>query len=389
MVERKGKGHPDSIADACAEACSRTLTNYYLNEFGRYFHLNVDKAAYVAGQAAPTFGGGEILQPQEFEIIGRAIDVVLVNGQLRRVPVRSLLRQTIADVFRSTLRNIDLERDLIIDARTKSGSIDLTGLYDQEASGIESIPLANDTSFGVGFAPFSPVEQMVYNVENYLNSDAFKDKCPASGEDIKVMGLRVGDKIELTICNGMVSKYVHDKSEYINACETVREAALHVCEGVACTHETNVYVNTGDRIDQGIMFLTITGTSAEAGDDGQVGRGNRANGLITPGRVQSLEAAAGKNSQNHVGKLYSLVANRAARRIIAELQGDVVECQIRILSQIGHPINQPWMGDIELLPAPNVNFTQVSAKAKEILQLELDDYLNLRKELLAGTVRVW
>ena len=96
-------------------------------------------------------------------------------------------------------------------------------------------------------------------------------------------------------------------------------------------------VNTGDIIDKDIMFLTITGTSAEAGDDGQVGRGNRANGLITPGRVQTLEAAAGKNSMNHVGKLYSLVANRAARKVIEAAKGDIVECQIRIVSQIGHP----------------------------------------------------
>ncbi|WP_457557173.1 methionine adenosyltransferase [Candidatus Harpocratesius sp.] len=386
MVERKGKGHPDSVADEAAEACSRALTKYYLDEFGQYFHLNVDKAAYVAGQAIPEFGGGIILQPQEFEIIGRAIDTVLIDGKIHRVPVRTLLRETIKDVFLYTFRNIDLNRDVIIDSRTKSGSIDLTGLYNV---GSETVPLSNDTSFGVGYAPFSPTEQMVYDVEQYLNSDAFKDKCPASGEDIKVMGLRNGDKIELTICNAMVSKYVHDKSEYINAVEMVREAALDVCSGISCDHEVRASVNTGDILEKDILYLTITGTSAEAGDDGQVGRGNRANGLITPGRVQTLEAAAGKNSNNHVGKLYSLVANRAARKIITELQGDVVECQIRILSQIGHPINKPWMGDIELIPASNVNFDIISRRAKDILQEELDDYLTLRQELLEGKVKVW
>lgn len=386
MVERKGKGHPDSVADEAAEACSRALTQYYLDEFGQYFHLNVDKAAYVAGTANPVFGGGEILQPQEFEIIGRAIDAVIIDGKLKRIPVRTLLRKTIKDVFASTFRNIDLNRDVIIDARTKSGSIDLTGLYD---AGSGTIPLANDTSFGVGFAPFSATEQMVYDVEQYLNSDTFKDKCPASGEDIKVMGLRNGDQIELTICNAMVSKYVHDASEYANAIEMVKEAAHGVCQGVSCDHDVKVAVNTGDIPEKGIFYLTVTGTSAEAGDDGQVGRGNRANGLITPGRVQTLEAAAGKNSNNHVGKLYSLVANRAAHKIIDELQGDVMECQIRILSQIGHPINKPWMGDIELLPAPNVNFENTSRRAQEILQAELDDYLTLRQDLLEGKIKVW
>jgi S-adenosylmethionine synthetase len=389
MVERKGKGHPDSVADECAEACSRALAQYYKSKFGRYFHHNVDKAAYVGGRAAPAFGGGDLLEPSMFEIIGRAIDTVVIDGKLTQIPVRPILRDAIYKVFKNTFRNLDTDKHVIIDSRTKSGSIDLTGVFNQEAGGQEAIPLANDTSFGVGFAPFSATEQMVYDVEMELNSSAFKDKCPGSGEDIKVMGLRNGKKIELTICNAMVSKFIHDKSEYVNAVGQVKEAAMKVCDKLKGDHDVIVNVNTGDIIDKGIMFLTITGTSAEAGDDGQVGRGNRANGLITPGRVQTLEAAAGKNSNNHVGKLYSLVANRAARRIISDLKGDAVECQIRIVSQIGHPINDPWMGDIELIAAPNANFDATAAKAKEILQAELDGYLKLREDLYAGKVRVW
>jgi len=135
MVERKGKGHPDSVADECAEACSRALTSYYLENFNRYFHHNVDKAAYVAGQAAPEFGGGIILQPQEFEIIGRAIDTAVVAGKLIPIPVRTICREAIHDVFRYTFRNLDVDKHVIIDARTKSGSIDLTGLYNQEMNG--------------------------------------------------------------------------------------------------------------------------------------------------------------------------------------------------------------------------------------------------------------
>lgn len=389
MVERKGKGHPDSIADEASEACSRTLSNYYLDNFDRYFHLNVDKAAYVAGSSRPEFGGGEILQPAEFEIIGRAIDAVLVNGKLQRIPVRPILRETIYDVFKKTLRNIDIDKDVIIDARTKSGSVDLTGLYDEAVLGKDVIPLANDTSFGVGFAPLSHTEQMVLNVEKYLNSDEFKDKCPASGEDIKVMGVRFDHNVEITIAQAMVSKYVHDKSEYMNAIDMVRESALKVCDKYKDNHEIKVSVNTADIPEKDLYYLTITGTSAESGDDGQVGRGNRANGLITPGRVQTLEAAAGKNSNNHVGKLYSLVSNRAAHKIIAEMGGDIIDCQIRIVSQIGHPINAPWLGDIAIIPAPNVNFDNVSNRAREILQAELDDFIGLRNDLLSGKVKVW
>ncbi len=271
MVERKGKGHPDSVADEAAEAVSRALSNYYKKTFGRYFHHNVDKAAYVAGRSIPELGGGTILEPQEFEIIGRAVDTVLVDGKITHIPVKVIAREAIYEVFNNTFRNIDTDKHVIIDARTKSGSVDLTGVFNQEDEQ-DSIPLANDTSFGVGFAPFSRTEQMVYDVEIYLNSDEFKDKCPGSGEDIKVMGMRDGKQIELTICNAMVSKYLHDKSEYVNAIDQVREAALKVCDSIKEDYDVNVSVNTGDIIDKGIMFLTITGTSAEAGDDGQVGR---------------------------------------------------------------------------------------------------------------------
>ncbi len=389
MVERKGKGHPDSVADEAAEAVSRALSKYYNENFGRYFHHNVDKAAYVGGRAEPDFGGGMILEPQEFEIIGRAIDMVIQDSKLIQIPVKVIAREAIYEVFNTTFRNINTDKHVIINSRTKSGSIDLKGVFEQEASNQVSIPLANDTSFGVGFAPFSRTEQMVYEVELYLNSDEFKDKCPGSGEDIKVMGMRDGENIELTICNAMVSKYLNDKSEYQNAVDQVREAAMGVCDEIKEDYDVNVHVNTADDLSKDIMFLTVTGTSAEAGDDGQVGRGNRANGLITPGRVQTLEAAAGKNSMNHVGKLYSLMANRAANKIVAEAKGDILDCQIRIVSQIGHPINDPWMASVDIIPAENTNMNNLSKMAEELLQAELDDYLTLREDLFEGRAKVW
>ncbi len=58
-------------------------------------------------------------------------------------------------------------------------------------------PSSNDTSFGVGHAPFSELENIVYNTERRLLTD-LKTRMPAIGEDIKVMGgLRDGDDISL------------------------------------------------------------------------------------------------------------------------------------------------------------------------------------------------
>ena len=388
MVERKGKGHPDSVADECSEASSRALSKYYFSNFGRYFHHNVDKAAYVGGVAIPEFGGGTIIEPQRFQIIGRGLDAVIVDGKLKRLPVGPICRNACFEVFKKTFLNMDFEKDLEIGYAVRPGSIDLTGVFNQEASQ-DSIPLANDTSFGVGFAPFSNCEKITYETEKLLNSLEFKKKCPGSGEDIKVMSHRVDNDINITICNAMVSKHLPDKSAYINAVEQVKQATLDLAAKLIPDNKVTVSVNTGDLLDQNIMFLTITGTSAENGDDGQVGRGNRANGLITPGRVQTLEAAAGKNPMNHVGKLYSLIANNASRKIVKELGGDVLEVEIKLLSQIGRPINNPWLGDIQLIVADNVNFANVSKRAEEILQAELDDYLNLRTRIIEGKESIW
>jgi len=37
-------------------------------------------------------------------------------------------------------------------------------------------------------------------------------------------------------------------------------------------------MNVADDIEAGSVYITVTGTSAEMGDDGAVGRGNRAMG---------------------------------------------------------------------------------------------------------------
>lgn len=63
IVERKGQGHPDYMADGISEYASLYLSRYYLSTFGVILHHNVDKTLVVGGQARPIFGGGEVIQP--------------------------------------------------------------------------------------------------------------------------------------------------------------------------------------------------------------------------------------------------------------------------------------------------------------------------------------
>jgi S-adenosylmethionine synthetase len=395
LVERKGIGHPDTVCDAVADACSRALCLYYLEHFDRVYHHNVDKAALVGGTAKPKFGGGLIIQPQYFLIVGRAINQILTEcgdgtNKLEYVPIPTICIETQRKVLSKIFRNLDLNKDIQFDYAVRPGSIDLTGVFD-ESHHTEEVPLANDTSFGVGYAPYSDVEKIALEAERLINSNKFKKKCKASGEDIKVMVERIENEVGITVAAAMVSKYIKDASEYVSYTNQIRDAILDLASDVIPERDVNCQVNVADNIEKGIMYLTITGTSAEAGDDGEVGRGNRANGLITPCRTMSLEAVCGKNPINHVGKLYNVLSTEMAREIVNRGQGDILEAHVKLLSQIGRPITDPWVNSIELIPADNVNFDSIKkiAEAVSVEKLSKESFINLRKRLIAGEVQVY
>ncbi len=395
LCERKGIGHPDTVCDAVADACSRALCTYYLENFGRVYHHNVDKAALVGGTAIPKYGGGQIIQPQYFLIVGRAINQILTEcgdgtNKLEYIPIPTICIETQRKVLSSIFRNLDLNKDIQFDYAVRPGSIDLTGVFD-ESHHSEEIPLANDTSFGVGYAPYSDVEKIALEAERMINSDKFKDRCEASGEDVKIMVERTENEVGITVAAAMISKYINDASEYVSYTNQIRDAVLDLAADIIPERDVTCQVNVADNIEKGILYLTITGTSAEAGDDGEVGRGNRSNGLITPCRTMSLEAVCGKNPINHVGKLYNVISTEIAREIVNKGQGDIIEAHVKLLSQIGRKITDPWISSIELIEAENVNFESVRKIANEVFdeKMSKNSFLDLRKRLIAGDVQVF
>ena len=388
LVERKGVGHPDTITDAVAEEASRSLSRYYMEKYGAILHHNLDKVLLVGGQAAPRFGGGDILQPIYIVISGRATtEVRLQDGGVEKVPIGPILLEAAREWIKRSLRFLDPERHVIIDYRIGHGSTDLVGIFEL---GKERVPLANDTSVGVGFAPFSTLETLVYRTERLLNSREFKQKLPEVGEDIKVMGLRRGKTIDLTVAAAMISGLVRDLDHYLSVKEQVREAVLDLASKIAPDYDVRVHVNTADVPDKGIVYLTVTGTSAEHGDDGMTGRGNRSYGLITPLRPMSLEAAAGKNPVNHVGKIYNIMAMNIARRVYESVAG-IREVYVELLSQIGKPINQPLVANVKVLtekpgePLPGNAAREIEA----IVEEELDSYRSITEKLLRGEITVY
>ncbi|MEM0370092.1 MAG: methionine adenosyltransferase [Pyrobaculum sp.] len=384
IVERKGQGHPDYIADGISEWVSRYLSRYYLENFGVILHHNVDKTLVVGGQAAPRFGGGEVLQPIYILVSGRATYEVKTRDGVVKVPLGPIVVKAARDWIKQNFRFLDPDLHVVIDYKIGQGSADLVGIYDL---GARTIPLANDTSVGVGYAPLTPLENLVYKTERLLNSRDFKAKYPEVGEDVKVMGVRVGRDIKLTVAAAIISRLTKDKSHYLSVKEDIKKSIEDMAAKIVPDYNVEVTINAADKPEYDIYYLTVTGTSAEHGDDGMTGRGNRANGLITPMRSMSLEAAAGKNPVSHVGKIYNVVAQRIADKIYAEVKG-ITEAYVEIVSQIGRPINEPKILNIEIIKEGELT-GETRREIEAIARGELEKIAYITESILRGEVSLY
>ncbi len=369
MVERKGIGHPDSLTDAICEASSRVISNYYIEKQGFIHHHNLDKGLLVGGVSNPVFGGGEIIERPTAMVAGTATIIERIDD------IKKLIYEEVDKYLDSALRFADkLNPEIVINIHP--GSPALADIFKRFGKG--EIPPANDTSFGVGYAPMSQLETTVLDIERFLNSEKMKKKFPSIGEDIKVMGSRNDSNSDITVAIAFISRFLPSLEEYYNQKEKIGELLQNKFK----TDGMSVHVNTCDVKDS--VYLTVTGTSWENGDDGQVGRGNRANGLITPCRTMSLEAVAGKNPVSHVGKIYNLKAQEIADKINEAFK--VTEVQVQLLSKIGKPINDPFIG-VKYISNGDVRQPEIENIISNSLSRE--GFENLIQRLLKGSISVF
>lgn len=381
IVERKGLGHPDTICDALAEELSRALSRYYLERFGLVMHHNVDKALLWGGISKTRFGGGEVLAPIEIFLAGRAT----CEYKGVRVPVEELVRESCTGWLAAHFHVLDPAQHIKLHSLIRPGSSDLVELYlRQEKTGAA---LANDTSCGVGYAPLSRLEQAVLRVEKHLNSAAIKQRHPAIGEDIKVMGVRQDDSLDLTIACAFIDRYIRDIDDYVGNKAQLIDLVKQVVS-IEAGGTVSVTVNAADDIGGGSLYLTVTGTSAESGDDGEVGRGNRVNGLITPYRPMNMEAAAGKNPVTHVGKLYNIAAQQIAGSLVEQLDV-VLEAGCYLVSRIGSPIHEPQVVDLALVLQDDALTDKEKTRINDIVHDRLGNIYTLRRKIIAGEISVY
>ena len=379
IVERKGKGHPDYICDAIMDRVSVALCNEYLKRFGTILHHNVDKSLLVAGEAEIRFGGGRILKPMLLVFGDRA--TFEFEGEV--IPLEEIVVKAAKEWFRENMRFVDPEEHIRYQVELKPGSPSLVDIFKREKIG------ANDTSAAVGYAPMSRTEMAVLEVERFINSPSFKKEFPETGEDVKVMGLRLCDKLELTIALAFVDRFIEDEKAYFRVKEEVLERVRDFVRERFDFSEVKIDINVLDEPGRGLegVYLTVLGTSADSGDSGQVGRGNRVNGVIPLNRPMCSEAAAGKNPVSHVGKIYNVLTHQMAKAIYDEVPG-LREVYVWLLSQIGKPVDEPLIAASQVILEPGTKLKEVEGQIKEVMEAQLDSIKELTWKLARGEIPI-
>jgi len=366
IVERKGIGHPDSLCDGIAERVSVEYTRWCQENLGVLLHHNFDKVQLVAGEVEVGYGGGRMFKPIHIQIAGRGTPAF----QGRKVPMDDIAIEAAKQHVRETMRYLDPGRHMVIDSYAGRGAEELQYVVDRVT--------ANDTSFGVSHWPRSGLEHAVYEAAQYINHKLI-DEFPV-GEDIKVMGLRRDGELTLTVALPFIATCIGDVTEYQEV-KRAAEAAIQEYTSQLDRRKVTVMVNTADDVANDAVYLTLTGTSAEMGDDGAVGRGNRVNGVIAPFRSASLEAACGKNPISHVGKVYNVLALLAAQDIIERVP-TVRSATVYVLSQIGAPLDQPLVATARVRPTNRPLTPSIQADVQRVLDEHLAQVNSIRTHIL-------
>src|SRR5215467_4565236 len=184
FVECKGRGHPDSIADAIADELSRRYSRYTLSKFGTLCNHWVDKCVLIGGQSAFSFGRSRMVSPMRLLVIGKA--TARVDGVA--IPLRELARESAESVLASIVPNFvsaDLEVEIMTNDYQGAGR---PKSWYQPKSTVDVRPgaAANDAVICSGFYPLTPTEAITAALAGVFFRPEARAEFPFVGSDNKI-----------------------------------------------------------------------------------------------------------------------------------------------------------------------------------------------------------
>ncbi|UJW56461.1 methionine adenosyltransferase [Bacillus sp. A116_S68] len=384
IVERKGWGHPDTLADTLGEYLSVVYSKYTKEKYGAILHHNFDKVGIMGGRAKVDFGEGEQSQPIR----------ILLNGRVSSkfgdedLPIKDMLCQATYNFFTERYPMLDVQKDLRILWEVSMGAS--PGAIEEKEGdrhywfqprSLDDLPelkklVCNDTSMGCSHAPYSPLESLILQLEEEINGEVYKQDKPWLGNDIKIMATRVHEDVRITMCVPQICIYVNNVEEYKDNLDKVRHDILDYCSEKYPNFNITLFINTRDKIEDLELYLTFTGSSIETGDEGFVGRGNRMGGVIAPNRPYTMEGISGKNPVYHTGKMYCVAANEIAWELYKETGSNA---DVFLIGQSGQLLTHPWKTIIM------IEETEKSLDELErIVNKKLDELPNYTNKILKG-----
>lgn len=344
IIERKGLGHPDTLADGLAEYLSNSYSRYCLENFGYVLHHNLDKIYVSGGLVEFDFGKkAKILKPMTIYINGRASSSF--NG--KKIPLKKLFESFANEYLGEilpNLRKIKYDAKIIFITNTFSHNPYWYNPRGEQDLPDNKKPYANDTSTVVGFYPLSKSERKVIAVESFFYDEAGKPRFEYVGQDIKVMLVRNKKNINITINVPVLISHTKSLEDYLKKKKNIINELTSYLSGNFPNETIHLSLNTLDGSKPESHYTLLTGTCSEGGEEGLVGRGNKTNGLISTCRPISMEALHGKNPVYHVGKVLTYKANMIAKDISQEFN---CYCYVYITTRAGEDISNPSYINIE------------------------------------------
>lgn len=385
LVERKGIGHPDTLADAVAEETSRRYAAYCQERFGAVAHHWFDKVMLLGGEADTQFLKGTITRPTRAILAGKA--VMRIGNE--DIPIQEIFEGAVKAVFSRALKNFRFEEYCSCEVRVHDSvgpgqrSFRYRPQSTIEMKEFESGHLvSNDCNLCVGFAPYTKTEKLALEIERFLLSAPQQSARPWLGSDIKTVITRQGNETHALINVPMLATHVENMASYQHMRDVLEHDLQAHCERYL---KSPCEVTVNPEWIHGRAYLTATGTCLDTGDIGVVGRGNRHSGLITPMRCMSIEASAGKNPLDHAGKLMNIAATWIAEAIYKEL---AIPNTVYIFTKKGDRLETPSLVAIRCDSDVEVHRNS-DAISKEVSWSILSQLHHIREALINGTAQLY
>ncbi len=334
IVERKGVGHPDTLADGLAESISIAYSKYCLQNFGAILHHNFDKVAIAGGLVEADFSVSKILKPARVVINGRASTVFGDSP----IDVPAITEEAARDYLKRVLPSVDADSYFTFIHQTTDYSHNPFWFHPRSIDDLpeNKFPHANDSSTFSSYWPLSPLEQTALSLEALLHK--FSGPEYILGEDVKVLATRKGRNIGITLCIPQISSKTPSFEVYKTRIQEMQKRIEDLARQMLPRSRIDIFINTADGSSGEKYYLLATGSCIEAGEEGVVGRGNGSRGVIASMRSSGAEAVAGKNPVYHVGKVWAAICDSLSKNIAERFE---CSCEVHIATKNGDYLYEP------------------------------------------------